>query len=210
MSGKLSSPMLPVTASLKIYMEKDRLTVIAVSAPLIGEVARIEIDPNEALIVNKMKNTYTTVEMERIEPVCPGGLSALQNMLLGRINILGKGELNKKNSADLNIYDTGTSWTLLPEQDLENADFVYLYTLTKSPLQLERMIVITESGFGEAECDYVWGKKDLTLNLTVDMGGKAMEASVKLNEPDSKTKKMERIQLNSKYKRVDARGILKM
>ena len=83
MSGKLSSSILPVSPSVKIYMEKGKLVEISVSAFLVGEVARIEVDTKGALIVNKMNDTYTTVSNDRIESVCPGGLEVLQNLLLG-------------------------------------------------------------------------------------------------------------------------------
>ena len=211
MSGKLSTPMLPISASVKIYMEKDRLIVISVSAPLIGEAARIEIDPDQALVVNKLKNTYTTIETERIETICPGGLTAVQNLLLGRINIMGSGELSSSNSDQVEIYGNNPGlWTILPNQDLENAEYVYFYTVSTGSLLLDRFIVLSQDETGRVDCNYAWGNKDYTLNFEAVFHGRSLVASLKLNNPDSNPKKISRIDLKSKYKEVDIYGILRM
>lgn len=220
MSGKLSSPMLPVTASLKVYMEKDSLILITVSAPLIGEAARIEIDQKEALVVNKLKNSYATVDMAMIEPICPGGLAALQNLFLGRITLLGYGTLSPEDGSQLEIYSVGgganadgsisePAWTLLPEQDLENSPFVYFYTLDKETLQLERFAVLSQDGGSQIDCFYTWGSRNVVLDFISVTGGRTMEATLQLNNPDSTTKPISRFQLSSRYKKTDLKGILK-
>lgn len=212
MSGKLSSSLLPINPSVKIYMEREKLVVISIAAPLIGEVARIEIDRDEVLAVNKMKDTYSTMSMAAIEPIMPGGLTAIQNLLLGRITILGEGELSSKNAASVNIYETQDSESLLvlPLQDLENTPFVYLYTVSAGSYLPERFIILTETDAGDLECNYEWGERDMTLNFETELKGKPLGASLKLNLPDSKTKEIKRIDLNSNYKQVDLKGLLRM
>lgn len=212
MSGKLSSPMLPLSPSVKVYMQRGSLVVISVSAPLIGEAARIEIDKDRALIVNKLKNTYTTLATERIENVCPGGLEAFQNLLLGRITLLGSGELSKKDSDKLEIYAiAGQDFLLLPNQDLENADFVYMYFVSPITFDLGRFAVMAGENYGNVNVDYAWGKKDVTLSMEAEIDfDKSIQAVLKLNEPDKTAKRIERIELGSKYREVDPRGILKM
>lgn len=210
MSGKLSSPMLPITATIKVYMVKDELALISVSAPFIGEVARIEIDPEQIMTVNKWKNLYTTIDMAEIEPLCPGGLSAFQNLLLGRVNMPGSGELTPADSQNLEIYETGDgNLLLLPEQDLENAPYVYYYLLSAATLLPERLTVLTQDATGEVDCDYTWGRNDLTLRLTADLRGKPMEATLKLNTPDASPKKMERMEIISKYTATDLKGLMR-
>lgn len=210
MSGKLSSPMLPVTASVKIYMEKGNIILVSVSAPIIGEAARIEIDGQEALVVNKLKNSYTVVAMEDLETFCPGGLNALQDLILGRIDILGKGELGHDDAGLLDLYDTGEgSWMLLPAQDLDNAPYVYFYTVNCESYLPERLAVIAQNGEGEMDCYYVWDRKNVILNFLASLGGKGMEATLRLNNPDTTVKPLSRLELSSKYRQTDLKGVLK-
>lgn len=209
-SGKLSGPMLPVTASVKIYMEKGKLLVVSISAPLVGEAARIEIDRKQALLVNKMKSKYTTIDIVELEPLFPGGLEAIQNLILGRINILGEGELNPGNAGAVNVYATDPKdWIILPEQDLEGAPFVYLYTVDRSTLLLDRFIVMSEMQASEGSCTYSYPSKGITIDMDMNMNGNVLGATLRLNEPDSKTKEISRIDLSSKYKKTDLRGVLK-
>lgn len=209
-SGKLSSPMLPVTASVKIYMVRDSVTLVSVTAPIIGEAARIEIDSDKAILVNKLNSSYASVTMAEIEPVCPGGLSAIQNLLLARVNILGKGQLEPAEAGEVELYDTGEgSWMLLPEQDIEKAPYVYFYTLGAATLRLERLAVLAQDGSGEADCFYSYGDKDTSLRMQAVFGGRTVEATLKLNAPDKTPKSMNRIQLGTKYRQTDLKGVLK-
>lgn len=208
-SGKLSSDMLPLSPSVKIYMERGKLVVMSISAPLVGEVARIEMDRDFLLVVNKFANTYTTASIEEIEPMCPGGLDALQNMLLARVNILGKGELTKKLAGDIEIYDKeGADWLILPNQDLETAEYVYYYLVGKERCELSRFMVIAESA--EAGCAYTYNAKNTTLDFEAIFGNKRLSASLRLNLPDEKVKPLERIDLGSKYREVSRSQILRM
>lgn len=209
-SGKLSADMLPISVSVKIYMEKDRLLVISVSAPLIGEAARIEIDRENALVVNKMSNSYSQVAMEEIEPICPGGLSAMQNLILGRVDILGRGELNKSFAKELEIYRIESGdLLLLPNQDLENAPFIYYYTVDSLDFILKTFTVMSQDGT-QAICKYSGGNKNNTLTFSSVMNGKKMGATLKLNLPDAKAKKIDRIELDSRYKEVAKSKLLRM
>lgn len=208
-SGKLSSDMLPLSPSVKIYMERGNLVVMSISAPLVGEVARIEMDRDVLLVVNKFANTYTTASIEEIEPMCPGGLDALQNMLLARVNILGKGELTKKLARDIEIYDKeGSDWLLLPNQELETADYVYYYLIGKEKCELARFMVMAENA--AAGCSYTYNTKNTTLDFEALFGNKRFAASLKLNLPDEKVKPLERIELGKKYREVSRSQILRM
>lgn len=210
MSGKLSSPMLPLTASLKVYMEKDSLVVITVSAPLVGEAARIEIDPDRALVVNKLKNSYSIVEMNDIESICPGGIEAVQNLLLARVSVIGSGELSSGDCSNIEIYDAGEDlWMLLPNQEIETAPFVYYYVLDKNPLELDRFTVLAQDGDSQIDCFYTINERNTIINFITLVNGRNLEAQLQLNNPDTKVKPISRFELTSKYRQTDLKGILK-
>lgn len=210
MSGKLSSPLLPVTASVKVYMEKEKLILISLSVFLKGEVARIEIDEKEALLINKLNNTYTAIGMDMIEQVCPGGLRALQNLLLGRVTLMGQGELSQRNSKFVEMYENiEGNIVLLPDQDMNTAPYVYFYTLNGVNFDLMTFSVLSQDGESEAVCNFTQREKDLTLSMMAMINSKGLEATLKLNQPDSNSKPLSRFNLTSKYRKTDLRGIFK-
>lgn len=210
LSGKLSSSMLPVSASVKIYMEKNKLIVMSISAPIMGEVARLEIDEDRVIAVNKLKSKYSTLEMEEISTFCPGGLEAVQNLLLGRISLLGTGQLKSSDADLLDIYKTEYGdWLLLPNNQLASADYIYLYLINMNNLLLDKFMVMTQDGSPVGECDYEWSKKDYTINFLVTLRGKPMEMKLKLNSPDSSAKKLNRIDLSNKYREVAPKDLVK-
>lgn len=210
MSGKLSSPMLPVSASVKIYMERDSLVVISISAILMGEVARIEIDNERMLAVNKMKNTYSIVAMSDLEQVCPGGLKVLQNMILGRISIIGSGTISAENSSEYDMYpmDEG-EWLIWPTVNNDpNAPYQYVYTVDTDTWLTDTFMVASESEGISADCTYQWNKKEVEIDLQLETGRGGIGATLKLNYPDSKTKVIEPIELSSKYREVSISKLL--
>lgn len=209
MSGKLSSPMLPVTATVKVYMEREQLTIISVAAPFVGEAMRIEIDNDRILAVNKMKNTYATMESALVESLCPGGLTALQNMFLGRVNILGRGQLTPRLADAVDIYSAeNNAWVLLPEQDYATAPYVYLYTVSKVTLLLNKFMVLTEGHKSDVQCFYTWTPADMSIRMMTILDDEVLEATLKLNNPDSAPKKMERFEVTPKYKKVSPGKVL--
>ena len=124
---------------------------------------------------------------------------------------MGSGELSKRNADKIDVYDLdGVEWMLLPVQDLDNGDYVYVYFADKVTFLLDRFIVIASQGMGNVEAAYEWGKKDMTMNWTAEIGSRTFQASLKLNNPDSSPKKISRMELGSRYREVDLRGIMKM
>lgn len=211
MSGKLSGAMLPMTASVKIYMEKDSLVIITISAPLIGEAGRIEIDRDEVLAVNKVNNTFTTLEMAEIARIMPGGLPAIQNLLLGRILVLGTDGFTTDDAESLQFLDLDDSTLMIvPEKASLVSDFIYYFLIGKSDLLLSQFAVIGMDEDWQVVCDYQYDAKGgVTINSEAAMGQAVMAATLKLNQPDLKTKEIKRIELNSRYRNTDLKGLMR-
>lgn len=209
LSGKLSMSGLPVTPTVKIYMEYGSLVIISVSAPFYGEVVRLEMDKKYVLAVNKMKNTYCAYPMSEIDKVCPGGLVAFQNLLLGRVSLIGSGELTPASASEVEVYPYGASWLLLPNQDLETSECVYYYIINGNDFRLDRFSVVNQKGVTLGECNYTWGTDNYTLDLMGGMPGRYMGMTLRLNAPELNARKIARIQLGSKYKRVTPKELMK-
>lgn len=211
MSGKLNSPMLPVMATVKVYMQQDEELIISISAIWVGEAARIEIDRNGALIVNKLKNKYAYIPMSDMERACPGGLGAIQNLLLGRITLLGSGQLSISDSDNIEIYDSNPDlWLLVPDQELvEGAMYNYIYAVDRIDYLLQDFIVVAEQDNGMVTCSYTQEKRGMSISMDATMNGKGLQGVLTLNKPDASPKKISRIELGSKYQQTDLRGVLR-
>lgn len=208
LSGKLQSKMLPVTVNVKVYMVRDSLFVMSLSAFLMGEVARIEIDNEAAVIVNKLNDTYTALAVSDLENLCPGGLALMQNMLLGRISIVGKGVLTGSDASDVEIYDLDESlWALIPNQDFENAPYVYYYNVWKDSGLLQQFGVMTQDS-GEATCSYSWDARQYALEMQAILRGRTVNATLRMDYPDAKPKPLARTDVK-RYRQVSPHDIMK-
>lgn len=208
MSGKLSSSMLPMSATMKVYMEKDSLVVITLSAFIFGEVARVEIDNNQVIAVYKMGMKYSTFSMEEIENIYPGGLATIQSLILGRVELPGYGQLSAANAAHVEIYDVEDEvWAVIPEQNLDSAPLVCLYNVDAASGLLDSFVGLTQDGEEVMESNFYWKNEGYKADITVSMGNRAMDATVQLS-PDKTPKKISRAQL-SKYQHVSPSQLMK-
>lgn len=210
LSGRLTSSMLPVAVTVKIYMENDKLILISLSAPLFGEVGRLEIDRENVLGVNKMGKKYTRYALSDLQAICPGGLRELQSLILGRVSLLGKGSLTKKDASSIEIYDTyPDKWVIVPNSDFQQEGAVYFYTVERQTLDLLQFFVVSDMDNNELGCKYSWQKNgDYTMDLEALVSEKGYSASLKLGAPVRETKPMDRIKIDSKYREVSLKQLL--
>ncbi len=139
---------------MKVAMERGKLTLISLRAPFLGEVARIEVDEQNLLIVNKFKKRYYRKSMADLGRMAPDFQSDLQAMLLGRIFILGDGQLERADAAKLDIFPMGADqgYMLVPglPDDIESVVYGFLVS---PQYMLSRMVV-------------AYGRQQTTTELT--------------------------------------------
>lgn len=209
-SGKFSSPMLPVSASVKIYMEKDKLTLISVTAPLVGEAARIEMDEENLLIVNKLNRTYTLIDIEDIEKLYPGGLKDIQSLLLGRVTLMGKGTIRKLNAGNVEIYDAPQDrWLIYP--DVQPEGVTYLFMVGKEGFRTTDFMLFADDDASQAQCRYSW-RADGGCNVDFEATDSRMKFSgtLSLNAPLWGANAFDRFEITPRYNRVTAKELMKM
>lgn len=212
-NGKLRSSMLPVSASLKVYMEKDKLAIISVRAPLIGEAFRLEMDNNGVLIVNKIKKRYCILTTEEVAKVYKGALTDFQNMLLGRVTLMGSGALGKSNSDKVQIFEDGTDiWGIVPTQENQPEGFVYAYAYNNVMDCLRQFVLYSNDSDNLLEIDYTEKGKgnsaEQTLDLTARFKNRVFDASLQLGKPQWGAKPMDRYEIDSKYSKCSIREIM--
>ena len=211
LTGKLTSSMLPATATVKVYMEKDKLTLISVAAPLLGEVARIELDKDYLLVVNKWSKKYVTVATSDIERIYPGVQADLQNLLLGRITIMGKGSLTKRTGEDVDVYDIGQGdMMIVPSVKYQPEGASYAYVVSGPETLLSQFLMLTEDGENEMTCYFDWKGNAMTMEFMGYTSSFGFEGKIAFGDPSWGAKPMDRFELTSKYSLSTLRGILQM
>lgn len=112
-SGKFHMDGLPLSPTVKIYMEHDSLIQISLRAPLVGEVGRLELSNDRLLCVNKMKKVYVDESPKGLFEMYPSAISDFQSILLARVVLLGQGELKAgmENVAEVIVSPDG-GWVI--------------------------------------------------------------------------------------------------
>ena len=212
LTGKFSSDLLPTKATIKVYMEKDKLTLISISAIIFGEVARIELDKDNLLIVNKMTKKYTTVTTAELERVYPGAQADLQNLLLGRITIMGKGSLGKRSVDDVEIYKIGEGENMIvPIPKYQPEEGTYAYVVSGPQQLLSQFIMMNTETNDEMTCDFKWEVDGgMSMNMVALTNRFNLEGEITFGPPAWGASALERFELNDKYSRTSLKGILQM
>lgn len=173
LNGKLRLQGLPISPSIKIFMQKGQKISISVRASIMGEVARIDLSGDSILAVNKMKRTYCLESIGNLRYDYPGLINDIQSLLLGRVVILQVGELTADNSEALDYaagdpYDENSYWYLdFPKNRTETDDFTYRYTITSAG-EISKMLVALAAGEHDyaLNLDYKYSSRNRDMDIT--------------------------------------------
>lgn len=176
-SGKLKSDKLPITPTVKIYMERDSLLQLSLRAPLIGEVGRLDINPRQITIVNKLKRVYCQEPTEKLLDVYPGIISDIQSLLLARVVILGQGELQTSHSDIIEVEeDREGGWLLIPSTKDALLNYNYGYLIGNAGRT--RALIATVPGKFSLELTYTYNNGGMQMGIDFDSKGKRTHADL--------------------------------
>lgn len=229
--GKVRTDMLPISPTMKVYMRKGELTLISLRVPLMGEVGRIEIDNDSVLVVNKMKRRYWSKPIAGVVDM-PGLADALQSMLLGRVALIGYGELSKKTARYAQFFELGEmGWLIVPEIPEGVEGGVYGYAV--APDGSLTNIVVTEgkprsesadsgsksAADAEADADdrsfslavdITYGRKgDADANIALTSKKMNISATLDVDAIEWESKGFDRISLPRNYAKTGFKDCLK-
>lgn len=203
LNGKISSSILPVSASAKIYMEKGKLIMISLRAPFVGEVGRVEINTDSLLIVNKMHKKYFKASMSSIDEIYPGSLIDLQSILLGRLAVMGTGTIRQSQFSALTIYEGGEGgYFAIPTDSYQPETLRYGYTIDSS-FKMTTLMVTPVDADDVASVTYQWGNSgNYIMEINAMRGSRTFDAELDIDTPSFGASPMKPFQLPGKYKRV--------
>ncbi len=209
-SGKLRQEKLPLSPTVKMYMEKGSLIEISARAPLVGEVARLQLTQDSLLIVNKMKKTYCQESTEKLRKFYPDFLDDLQSFLLARIVVFGHGELSAENASLVDLLPGETEgWSVTPVNDKDDdVDVTYLYTTAGNGRTESMKIESLRHKFGfEMLYDYSNGGVD--INFALKDKKKTISGELDFTSVKWGGKRMTPIRLAQRYTRLDIADFFK-
>ncbi len=226
-SGKLSADILPVSATLKVFMERNKLTLISVRAPFLGEVARIEVDKDSVLIVNKFKKRYYSRPIAEISQMVPDLTEDLQSLLLGRMFVVGSGQLDKGDADKVNVFPTASEDCYMIVPDVPEYLPEVLYGFATDPHNRMATFVCaygradssTDTGEIDADSQYepevqvqadiTYRSKGVTAYLQALFRSKSYNAAITADEIEWGGKGFDRINIEG-YARVSFKDVMKI
>ena len=116
-----------MSSTMQLKMVRGKSISISMR-PLLGiEVAKIHIEGNKIVIIDRLHRVYIEEDASLLTSGVPVDVTTLQDLLLGRAHILGKGTLSAKMGGDVNISENNGVTTLAPKNTYEGFGYVYTF-----------------------------------------------------------------------------------
>lgn len=175
--GKLKMKGMPVSPTLKIFMQRDSLVDISMRAPFVGEAGRLTVTPDSVIVVNKMNKTYAQESIP--ESPIPLGINDVQDLLLGRFFLPGHDVMNENLDELVDIYyeDEGL-FNVVPKDKarIEGVKYGFLTDGYFKPLMLMILPQVKKIGrqinnhteTADSTADGTNSQEDLADDVTID------------------------------------------
>lgn len=206
LNGSVSLRKLPIHPSVKIYMERGRLLLVSLRVPILGEVGRVEITPDSAIVINRKAGCYNVQPASRLLSRVGVNLTDLQDLLLGRVFLAGSAPLSKDNVDLFNVSAAaGGNYIVSPRVQRDDAE--YGFTLYPDGKMLLAVAFTTdEACLLQGEYTHEKSKTSLTIDVTLDK--KNYTGTLSYGPPDMKSGPMQRTAMNAKWKKVSLKEVL--
>ncbi len=191
-SGKITiSGAMSFSTSMQLKMVHYKSISISIR-PILGiEVAKLYIDKDSAVIVNKYHKVYTTIELENLTNVLPVNIGSIQDILLSRAFLLESGTLTPDNIKKFNVKTQSGKSDFILSPRKKNRQFSYEFEIDKEG-KIEALNVYpahSEKTYSAVYSDYDFtneGKIAGNIALSTVIEDKNVVLGIKMNP--SKTK----------------------
>lgn len=210
MQGKLSFTGLPMRVSVKVYMKRGESVILSARAPLLGEVARVEMCQDSIVFINKHTHTYNTQTFVGLISDPQTYLCDLQDILLGQVAFPGNGRLTADNALKSRWISMPEDNTLIyPSEELQVEGTEYGFVMDSSCWQLRTFVMMLQKAGIVVETSYIYGVDGWTLGIEISLNKKTLNGEVQLSYPDYNPTQLEFTRLGDKYRRVEVKDLLK-
>ena len=205
LQGKLKMQGLPLSPSLKIFMQRDSVIDISVRAPFIGEAGRLTLTQDSILAVNKMNKTYVCEKFGNSLPIFLDRgilMRNIQDLLLARFFLPGI-ELTEENiDGMIDIYYEDDQFNIIPkgEAQIEGVRYGFVVDELFNPLML---VVIPENQQNiELDVSYTYESKGYDIDILLQEGNSKKEVILEFKEPEWKGEQTKPIDIGKKYRKL--------
>lgn len=115
------------------------------------EVANAYINNDSIHVIYKMGKLYIAEDVKKLLKGYPVNVGDLQNLLLGRAFILGKGTISPSNEHELSIKENGSDWTITPKCDIAGVNYFYTF---QSDSNIIKLLTVLIKGANPVLCNY--------------------------------------------------------
>ena len=202
LQGKLKMEGLPLSPTVKVFMQKDSLISMSIRAPFIGEAARIDITPDVITAVNKMNKTYVQENIEEFLKYYPGDISDLQDLLLARFFLPGYNVSEISLDDLIDIYYEDNQYNVIPkgEAEIDGIKYGFVVDSLFNPLML--IILPEENPDIELTALYDYKSRGYDLILNYQEGERIIAMDIEFKEPEWKGDIPKDIDLDKKYRKL--------
>lgn len=211
--GKLKMQGLPLSPSLKIFMQKDSLIDVSVRAPLVGEAARILLTRDSVLLVNNLKKVFTREALPSYSRLTGGfGISDIQNLLLARLFVVGYDWNYIEAPNYLDVFDNaGTGFILAPKDWVKLPEINYGFTT--DTLFRPLMMMALPANNPDVELDALFNYHGADYDITLDFKDPGrlgnIQATLELKKPSFAGEAPKDKDLGKKYRQVSLNEFLR-
>ena len=217
-SGKISiSGALSFSTSMQLNMVKDKCISISIRPVLGIEVAKVFINTDSAVVVNKIQKVYTSIDLKDLAHILPVDINDIQDIILARIFSLNDGTLNSDNIKQFMVSHDGRNNGILISPRNNSNRFSYEFSLNENK-QVEMLSVYPTGSTKQYTAKYSSHASSTTgseaENITIDTTIKDKDLSLELYMNSSRTKwdinVEESLSINKSYNKVSVIEFISM
>ena len=187
LEGKLKMKILPLSPSVKIFMQNNALISASLRAPFLGEVGRLEVTPEKLLIVNKMNKTYVEEDLRGRGVIGDKvlGIKEVQDLLLGRFFLPGIDIKTANLDEMVDIFYEEDQFNVIPKgiAEIDGVKYGFAVDQQFNPILLVVMPNGESSADLEVSAEYVRNLTGYNLTLAYSQGTQGMEMTFEFKHP---------------------------
>lgn len=211
---RLKSPQSASISGTAIF-ERDKSLFI--SLRFLGfEIANIYATNDSIFVVDKYNKQYAAEGIHQFMGNTPINITNVQNLLFGRVFLLGESSTNFKQfgKADFDVT-SGSSWMLVPEKQPEGAEYGFAF----HPADILQGTIIKSANHEPVTIAYgtpfytSCGPIATSVSVTYNTGKKLLDAEINWNPEKAawdNSVELRQPSISSKYRRITAEQIALM
>lgn len=209
-SGRISiSGAASFSTPMQLKMVKNKCIYISIR-PILGiEAAKVFINSDSAVVVNKLNKVYTSIELHDFAHILPIDINALQDILLAKVFSLNYGTLSSDNLNKFTISEDilNNGFLIAPRNKSNKFSYEFLLNKNKQVTALNVYPSASTKQYSAVYSNHATtsaGSEAENINISTTIKDKELSLELYLNS--SKTKwdspVEETISLNKSYRKV--------